>query len=428
MVTASREFQVFAKPIGAVCNLDCRYCYYLEKRELYPGSRSFRMDDELLEKYIVEHMQACPIPTVLYSWHGGEPTLLGLDYFRRIVELQRKHRIPGREIINGIQTNGTLLDEEWCRFLAAEGFYVGLSLDGPSELHDGYRVTRGRKPTHEQVMNAYGLLQRYGIHCDILCVLHDRNVRHPAEVYGFFRSVAVRHLVFLPLVKRSASGGVTPESVSPEAFGAFLCAVFDEWIGGDIGRIYVQMFEEAARPARGLEHALCVLRRTCGELPVLEHNGDFYSCDHYVDRDHFLGNLREKSLVEMLESPAQRVFGQAKRDTLPRRCRECDVLEFCNGGCPKDRMLKNPDGEEGVNYLCAGLHRFFTHVRPAMRRLAAHIEAGRPIERFRDLQRAADTKAAAPADRNDPCPCGSGRKYKKCCLGRRVFPSGLASR
>lgn len=418
MVTASTEFQVFVKPIGAACNLDCRYCYYLEKQQLYPADASRRMPEDLLEHYIAQHIAACPIPTVLFSWHGGEPTLLGVDYFRKIVEIQRKFRIAGREIINDLQTNGTLLDEEWCRFLAAEGFYVGLSLDGPRELHDSYRVSKGGKPTHAQVVEGLHQLQRFGIHCDALCVVHAGNVGHPQAVYRFFKEAGIRHLVFLPLVMRADGGGVTAESVPAEAFGAFLCTIFDQWIREDIGRINVLMFEEAARPEQGAEHAVCVFRPTCGELPVLEHNGDFYSCDHFVDRAHHLGNIRDRSLISVLEDPAQRAFGLAKRDALPRNCRHCDVLDYCNGGCPKDRFVRSAEGESGTNYLCAGYKAFFTHARPYMRQLASYVRTGQPIEGFAARVRAADARAAT-AGRNDPCPCGSGRKYKKCCGGER---------
>ena len=428
MATASRPFQIFVKPIGAVCNLDCTYCYYLEKRDLYPEARSFRMEEAVLEKYIAQHIEASPLPTVLFSWHGGEPTLLGLDYFRKIIELQRRHRSAGREIINGIQTNGTRLDEEWCRFFAEEGFYVGLSIDGPRELHDSYRVDRGQRPTHDRVMNAYQLLQAYNVHCDVLCVLHDRNVRHPADVYGFFKSIGVKHLVFLPLVIRTRDGDVGDGSVPPEPFGEFLCATFDEWVRYDMERMYVQMFEEATRPARGMEHMLCVLRKTCGELPILEHNGDFYSCDHFVDRDHFLGNIRDTSLLEALESPLQEKFGRSKWETLPRRCLSCNVLAYCNGGCPKDRLPVSRDGQPPANHLCAGLHRFFSHVHPYMLRLASHLQAGRSIAQFMASVRAQDAGAALAVGRNDPCPCGSGRKYKRCCLDRDVARRGINDR
>ena len=271
MARNSREFQVFAKPAGAICNLDCHYCYYLDKQDLYPDEPSHRMPDGLLEEYIVQHLDASPGPAVNFSWHGGEPTILGLDYFRKIVELQRKHQPPGRRIVNGIQTNGTLLDEEWGRFLAEEGFYVGLSLDGPQELHDGYRVTKGQKPTFKQVMGAYKLLRRHKVHVDLLCVVHNLNVHHPIQVYRFFKQMGVEYLQFLPLVERvdNGKGGVSEQTAPAEAFGTFLCAIFDEWVRQDVGKIVVQIFDEAARPALGMEHALCIFRESCGDVVVL---------------------------------------------------------------------------------------------------------------------------------------------------------------
>lgn len=418
MVTASREFQVMVKPIGAVCNLDCGYCYYLKKKDLYPEAKLFRMADDLLESYIVQHIEACPIELIFFSWHGGEPTLLGLDYFRRIVELQRKHRPPGRRILNGIQTNGTLLDADWCRFLAAEGFYVGISMDGPKELHDDYRVTKNQKATHKQVLQAYRLLKRHRVHCDMLCVVHHENVRHPAAVYRFFKEIGVEYLQFLPLVARAANGGVSAETVPAEAYGTFLCTIFKEWITHDIGRIGVQNFDEAARPFLGMDHALCVSRQTCGDAVVVEHNGDFYACDHFVDGAHRLGNIRETRLVELLESPALREFGRRKRDALPAYCRECEVLDLCNGGCPKDRIARTPAGDEGLNHLCAGLRRFFTYSRPYLQRMAAFQRSEEPMEKFMQQVRSEDAEASRQAGRNDLCPCGSGKKYKRCCLGR----------
>ena len=420
LVKASREFQVFVKPGGAVCNLDCRYCYYLKKRHLYPKGESFRMPDRLLEEYIVQHIDASPGPTVNFSWHGGEPTVLGLEYFRTIVALQRRHQPPGWHITNGMQTNGMLLDEEWCRFLSAERFSVGVSLDGPREMHDRYRVTKGQGPSHRQAMRGFKLLRRHRIPCDILCVVHDQNVQHATQVYRFFKEIGGQSLGFLPLVEPTpgVDGGVSPQTVPAEAFGEFLCTIFDEWVRHDVGRIAVQLFEEAARPARGLEHSLCLFRETCGEIPVVEHNGDFFSCDHFVDAQHRVGNIHETPLVELLESPAQRAFGQAKLDGLPRYCRACEVLPMCNGGCPKDRFIRTPEGEEGLNYLCAGFRRFFTHSLPYMVKLAALLRASQPPERLMQLTVADDAEAFPGAGRNDACPCGSGQKYKKCCLGR----------
>ena len=417
---ASREFQIFAKPAGSLCNLDCRYCYYLPKASLYPGAGSFRMADDLLESFIVQQIEIAPEAELTFSWHGGEPTLLGLDYFRRIVELQRRHKPEGLRIINSIQTNGVLLTEDWCRFLAAERFAVGLSMDGPPALHDVYRRTRDDKATHRQVLQGYRLLRRHKIPVDILCVVHARNVDHPLAVYRFFKEIKARYLSFIPLVEPdpAAPGGVSGRTVPAEAFGSFLCAIFDEWVRQDIGRIIVQAFEEAARPAYGLGHSLCVFRPTCGDIPVVEHNGDFYQCDHFVTPEHCLGNIAETPLLELLESPAQKAFGRAKAETLTRRCRECDVLEMCHGGCPKDRIARTPEGEPGLNYLCAGYHRFFTHCRPCTQRMAALRREGQPPERLMEELRAASVRKAPAAGRNDPCPCGSGRKYKKCCLGK----------
>ncbi len=415
---ASREFQIFVKPAGASCNLDCHYCYYLPKEALYPGTESFRMPVDLLEAYIVQQIAVAPEPEINFFWHGGEPTLLGLDYFQKIVELQRKHQPPGRRITNGIQTNGVLLDEAWCRFFAAEGFAVGLSLDGPQALHDRYRVTKGQKATFKQVMQGYRLLREQKVPVDILCVVHAGNVQHPLPVYRFFKEIKAQYLSFIPLVEPqpSASGGVSPRTVPADAFGAFLCVIFDEWVRQDIGRILVQIFEEAARPAYGQDHSLCIFRQTCGDVPVLEHNGDFYSCDHFVDPAHRLGNIREAPLLALLEDPRQQAFGQDKLETLPRVCRECEVLEMCNGGCPKDRILQAPDGESGLNYLCAGYKRFFLHCRPAMGRLAALRKARQPAGQLMKMIQAEEVKAHPKVGRNDPCPCGSGRKYKKCCL------------
>jgi uncharacterized protein len=400
---ASREFQVFVKPAGAVCNLDCQYCYYRDKRSLYPDTGALRMPESLLEEYIVQHIEAAPGPEIAFSWHGGEPTTLGVDFFRKAVELQRKHRPAGWRIRNGIQTNGVLLDEEWCRFLAAEEFKAGLSLDGPAEMHDAYRVTRGGQPTHGQAMRGYNLLRKHDVPTDIVCTVNNLNVRHPLTVYRFFREIGCGYLGFLPVVERD--GPYTPPA---DAYGAFLCKIFDEWIARDTDRMAVQTFEEAARPALGMEHSLCVFRETCGQIPVVEHNGDFFPCDHYVDREHRLGNIRETPLVELLESPAQRDFGEAKRDALPRYCRECEVLAMCNGGCPKYRFIRTPDGEPGLNYLCAGLKRFFMHSRAPIERIASREREQAPTPR----------NAPGKVGRNDPCPCGSGLKFKKCCAAR----------
>ena len=383
MVEASRDFQVFVKPIGSICNLDCRYCYYLGKEHMYPGVGSFRMPHEILEEYIVQHIGASPETVIRFSWHGGEPTVLGLDYFREIVALQRKHKPPDKRIVNGIQTNGTLLDEDWCRFFAKEGFAVGLSLDGPREMHDLYRVTKDGMPTHEETMRGYELLQEHQVSTDILCVVNAHNVRFPLQIYRFFKQIGAQFISFLPMVEPQPDAGsdVSPISVPPEAWGEFLCAVFDEWRDRDIGRVKVQIFEEAARTAFGQEHSLCIFRQTCGDIPVVEHNGDFYSCDHFVDVEHRLGNIKETPLVELLESPAQRAFGRAKLEALPRYCLKCGVRAMCNGECPKNRFLETPDGEQGLNYLCEGYKRFFMHCLPFVSAVAALWRRQNPLKK-----------------------------------------------
>ena len=365
-VRAFREFQVFVKPIGPICNLNCSYCYYLGKEQLYPKAEQFLMSDEILEEYIDQHISASLEKVIRFSWHGGEPTLLGLDYFRKIVALQRKHQPPNRLIVNGIQTNGTLLDEDWCRFFARESFAVGLSLDGPREMHDRYRVGKDQRPTHKQTMRGYKLLRKHHVYTDILCVVNAYNVKYPLQTYRFFKQINAKYVNFLPLVnpQLGTESNVSPISVSAEAWGTFLCTIFDEWVDRDIGRIKVQVFEEATRTAFNQEHSLCIFRPTCGNIPVVEHNGDFYPCDHFVNAEHRLGNIKETSLMELLESSAQRAFGKAKVETLPRLCRECEVKAMCNGACPKDRFLKIPDEELGLNYLCAGYKRFFIHCAP----------------------------------------------------------------
>ncbi len=373
MVKASREFQVFAKPAGSMCNLNCRYCYYLKAKNLYSKGECFRMPEVILEEYIVQHIEASSGPVIRFSWHGGEPTVLGLDYFRKIVALQHKHQPPGRNIANGIQTNGTLLDADWARFLADEGFAVGLSLDGPAEMHDRFRVSKRGKPTHARTMRGYELLRQHKVYADILCVVNAHNVRFPDQVYRFFKMIKASYISFLPMVElRSDSPGpISSLTVPAAAWGDFLSTIFDEWMGQDIGRIKVQIFEEAARTAFRQDHSLCIFRPSCGDIPVVEHNGDFYPCDHFVDKNHRLGNIIETPLVKLIESPAQKAFGQAKLDSLPRLCRECVVRDMCHGGCPKNRFLRTPDGEGGLNYLCEGYKRFFVHCRPFISEVAA---------------------------------------------------------
>lgn len=372
MKKASADFQVFVKPVGAVCNLACTYCYYLKNGNLYPEEMSYRMPDDLLEEYIVQHINASSGPDIFFSWHGGEPTIAGLSYFQRIVELQKKHQPENCRIVNGLQTNGTLLDEDWCRFLAAENFIVGISLDGPEELHSMFRCSKDGHSSFDATLRGYQLLKTHGITAEILCVVNKQNVGHPLRIYRFFKQLQAEFITFLPLVERQTSGEnqVSERTVSAKSFGEFLCAIFDEWKAFDIGKIKIQIIEEAIRTAFDLEHTLCIFKKTCGGVPVVEHNGDFYSCDHFVDSENLIGNIRNNLLVDLLESPEQKAFGQAKFTTLPNYCLNCEVRSMCNGACPKDRFLISSRGEPGLNYLCEGYKLFFNHCKPFVEEVA----------------------------------------------------------
>jgi uncharacterized protein len=328
------------------------------------------MDDELLETYIVQHIDASADPVIQFSWHGGEPTLYGLDGFRNIVAFQKQHCPKGRTILNGIQTNGLIIDAAWCRFLAEERFFVGLSLDGPAAFHDPYRLDPRGGATHYRVENSFRALSGCGVPTECLCVVHSGNVRYPLEIYDYFVRLGVPYLTFLPLVAPFPNGRVSERTVPSDAWGEFLCAIFDRWLDRDIGRVKIQLFEETARTAFGLDHTLCVLSRTCGGVPMLDADGDVYSCDHFVEAKHRLGNIREKTLSAMLDSPQQDAFGRAKMDTLAEQCRSCDVLDMCNGGCPKDRITKTQYGKSDLNYLCSGYKKFFLHCRPFIEALA----------------------------------------------------------
>lgn len=362
----SSDFQIFIKPVGASCNLACSYCYYLDKKELYSGKGSLVMNDEVLETLIKQQIEASQEETVFFSWHGGEPLLAGIDFYKRAVGFQKKHLRDGHFALNGIQTNGTLLSEEWCIFFRDENFIIGISIDGPEELHNRHRINISGKPTFGEVMRGYKLLREYGIISEILCVVSSGNSSHPLEVYDFFRELEAPFLTFLPLVERDGSSisGVTEDSVKPEEFGSFLSAIFDRWIENDIGKVKVQIFEEALRKAFDQDHTLCIFKIDCGGVPIVEHNGDFYSCDHFVDASHLTGNILSKPVGKLLGDPRQIEFGQAKSLTLPGYCMECDVLEMCNGECPKNRFTFTPDGKPGLNYLCAGYKQFFTHCKP----------------------------------------------------------------
>lgn len=362
MKAAVRDFQVFVKPVGARCNMSCTYCYYTDKLASQGNKHEALIPVDILEEYIRQHIAATPDNVIQFSWHGGEPLVAGLDYFRKIRELQKKHLPAGKHLINGIQTNGLLIDDEWCRFFADNHFFIGLSMDGPSFLHDIYRRKANGEPTFSKVREAYMLLREYGIRTEILCALNAENVMYPVQVYEFFRALGAGYITFIPVVEREDDRRLSAYTLPPEDYGAFLCTVFDLWKAKDIGRIKIQIFEEALRTAFRQDHTLCIFKRICGGVPVLELNGDVYSCDHFVDDDHLLGNVREKTLYEMLDSCQQREFGNNKLISLPAYCLDCEVRDMCNGGCPKNRFGRAPGGEPGLNYLCPGYKMIFNHI------------------------------------------------------------------
>lgn len=399
---AGVPFHVLAKPIGPRCNLDCTYCFYLEKARLYPETHDFRMREDLLERYIRDYIESQPGPEVNFAWQGGEPTLLRVGFFRQVVALQRRYA-AGRQVTNALQTNGTLLDDEWGRFLREHGFLVGLSIDGPRELHDTYRVDRGGKPTFDRVMAGRECLKRHQVEFNTLTVINRANARRPREVYEFLRRFGSGYLQFIPLVERAGPPGtpdgltlagppdpaagdapVTDWSVLAEQYGEFLVAVFDTWVRRDVGRVFVQLFDATLANWVGAPAGICVFAERCGTALAIEHNGDVYACDHYVYPAYRLGNIAAASLGEMVGAERQRRFGADKSDTLPQHCRRCDWRFACHGECPKHRFLRTPDGEPGLNYLCAAYQRFFRHAAPYMDVMARLLHAGRaPAEIMR---------------------------------------------
>ncbi len=429
---SSTNFHVLAKPIGPICNLDCKYCFYLEKESLYPQVSKWAMREEVLDSYIRQYIEAHDAPVVNFAWQGGEPTLLGVEYFRKLVEIQKKYA-GGKRIQNAFQTNGVLLNDEWAALFRENDFLIGVSIDGPRALHDAYRVDKGGQPTFDRVMRGIETLKRNGVEFNTLTTVHRGNADYPLEVYHFLKENGSGFLQFIPIVERIAHqttpdglhlispdfGGearVAPWSVEPRQFGRFLCAIFDEWVRRDVGRIFVQLFDVSLEMWTGMEASLCVFKRQCGAALAIEHCGDVYSCDHYVYPQNRLGNIMDAPLQALVDSEQQHAFGEAKEATLPKYCRECDVRFACNGECPKHRFLTTPDGEPGLNYLCAGYKMFFRHVDPSMRYMAAELAAGRaPANVMRRVAEQEMQAAFNNAQRNDRCPCGSGKKFKHCC-------------
>ena len=395
-------YHLLVKPAGAACNLGCQYCFFLSKENLYPEGDSPLMSEKTLEGYLRQLFDSSPGQQVEVAWQGGEPTLRGIDFFRRSVELARRFRKPHQRVLHTLQTNGTLIDDEWAAFLKENNYLVGLSIDGPRDMHDAYRVDKKGQGSFDDVVQAWECLRRHNVNVNILCTIHAANADYPLEVYRFFRDeLGAKYIQLIPIVERATPetlavanrgwGGrkgvdrplykqeghlVTTRSVKPEQFGKFLIEIFDEWVMRDVGKVYVTTFDVALGSWLG-QHNACIVSPTCGKSLVLEHGGDVYSCDHFVEPNYYLGNVNETTLEALVHSEKQRRFGQAKYDTLPRYCRECSVLFACYGECPRNRFISTPGGEKGLNYLCAGYKSFFTHIDKPMRRMTDLLKNGR---------------------------------------------------
>ncbi len=426
---------VIVKPIGPICNLRCRYCFYLEKEQLYPDERQWRMSVETLEAYLRQYIDAQPDSgaPIDFAFQGGEPTLMGLDFFRQFVELERKYLPSGRPYQNSLQTNGLLLDDAWCEFLRENRFLVGLSLDGPPDLHDVYRRDRTGGPTADRVIDTMHRLRRHGVDFNILACIHRRNGDHPLRVYHFLRDQGATFVQFIPIVHPRSDvtaadarphrpeDPVSPWSVLPSQFGRFLIEVFDDWVRNDVGSVFVRDFDEFLAAWTGRGAGLCIYQERCGRAVALEHNGDLYCCDHFVEPECLLGNIHDRPIGELAGSTRQEEFGRLKSETLPDACRRCRWGFACHGGCPKDRLLSTADGQPRLNFLCEGFKMFFAHVEPTMQAMAAELKAGGTADAVMRRLRAETWQArhgsnSAAVPRNAPCPCGSGRKFKNCCL------------
>lgn len=418
-----KPFHIMAKPNGPICNLDCTYCYYLEKENLYPKSgRDYRMPDKVLESYIRQYIEAQPGGYVSFAWQGGEPTLLGIPFFQRVIDLQQKYA-AGKTIDNAFQTNGTLLDDVWGEFLASNRFLIGLSVDGPQEIHDAYRVDKGGQPTFARVMRGLNVLKKHGVEFNTLTVVNRKNSYRALEVYRFLKQVGSKYLQFIPIVEQVAEqpdanglvlikpftkqkAAVSDWSVEPLQFGKFLTTIFDEWVRHDVGRTFVQIFDVALESWAQVPQSLCVFAPKCGQALAIEHNGDLYSCDHFVYPDNKLGNILEKAIAGLVASPQQARFGNAKELGLPSDCRQCDVRFACNGECPKHRFTTTSNGEYGLNYLCAGYKHFFHHIDPYMRFMASELKHGRAPARVMEWVRLYKPQPAdaAARERNHAVP------------------------
>lgn len=384
-------FNLLAKPTGPVCNLDCAYCYYLEKEKMYPGTSNFRMSEETLEVFTRKYIHEQPGPEVTFVWQGGEPALLGLDYYKTALRFQKKYG-SGKQIHNSFQTNGVLLNDEWCQFFRENNFLIGISIDGPEKLHDAYRLNKGGKGTFSKVVRGIELLKKHKVDFNTLTVVNDINSEKPLEVYHFLKQIGSGFIQFIPIIeyisadhspeklslvlpehKTKKEAELAPWSVRPLKFGKFLSAIFDEWVKKDVGRYFVQIFDATLANEAGVPAGICVFNERCGDALAIEHNGDIYSCDHFVYPEYKLGNINTSTLKKMLLLPEQQKFGDDKYDTLPLQCKQCDVYKYCRGECPKNRFLTTQSGEQGLNYLCEGYKLFFRHVKPYMRFMANEL-------------------------------------------------------
>lgn len=436
-------YNVMLKPVGPVCNLNCTYCYYLEKKNLYLETKNFRMKDEILEEFTKQYIRSQNVPVISFVWQGGEPTLLGLDYFKKALKLQEKYK-GDKRIENIFQTNGTLITDEFAKFFADNNFLVGISIDGPEELHNLHRRTKEGDGSFSKVMKGINLLHKHKAEFNTLSVVNRENSYHALEVYKFLKEIGSGFLQFIPIVERivtdpdpkginliapddSRQAAVSEWSVGKEQYGVFLNSIFDEWVRKDVGRYFVQIFDVTLANWAGERPGLCVFSETCGDATAMEHNGDLYTCDHFVFEEYRLGNIMERDLLEMIKSERQQKFGRDKRDSLPRYCFECEYRFACHGECPKNRISLTPDGEPGLNYLCPSFKNFFAHVHPYMQFMADELKAKRSpanvmqwIRRI-EQQKYQKTNPISGIGRNDPCPCGSGKKFKNCCMGKPGF-------